>query len=293
MIALSPAFLHQLEQRSFVTRRRRRGSAPGERRSVRRGAGTEFADYRDYTQGDDLRRIDWNLYARLERPFVKLFEEEEDLTVHILIDASRSMDWGAAEAHKWNYARRLAAALGYIALTSGDRLVVYTFDAESGKHWGPHRGRAYAHRLFSWLDRLEANGPTALSLPLRHYAFSVKHPGLLLLLSDLFAPEGVEEGLSTLLASGYEVILLHLLSPDELDPPLGGDLRLIDIETGHAQDVTVDGSMRNLYRQRIRSWQRAIEGWCASRQIAYLSVSTALPIEQLILRLMRKRGLIR
>ena len=161
---LEESFLRRLEQLSLVARRMRAGQTAGERRSTKRGASVEFADYRDYVQGDDLRRVDWNIYARLDRPFIKLFEEEEDLAVCVLLDGSGSMDWGSelgnggsGELNKWLYARRLAASLAYVALTSGDRLAVASLQSPtSDLPFGPVRGRGHALRLFQWLDELEA-----------------------------------------------------------------------------------------------------------------------------------------
>src|SRR3990172_7923871 len=147
--------LRKLEQLSLVASRVRAGQMKGERRSTKRGTSIEFADYRDYVAGDDLRRLDWNVYARLERPFVKLFEEEEDLAVHVLVDISASMDWGEAETHKLRYALRMAGAIGAVALAAGDRLTVATMQARGGaRQFGPVRGQQHLVRLLAFLEAL-------------------------------------------------------------------------------------------------------------------------------------------
>jgi uncharacterized protein (DUF58 family) len=290
--------LRKLEQLSLVAQRVRAGAIKGERRSTKRGTAIEFADYRTYARGDDLRRVDWNVYARLERPFVKLLEEEEDLAVHLLLDGSGSMDWGEGEGHKLRYGARLAAALGQIALSTGDRLTVATLvgdraAAPSAARFGPVRGRGHTFRLLDWLAARAAGGTTDLNASLRAYAESGVRPGLALLISDLWSAAGYRDGVTALQARGHEVAILQLLSPDELDPPLGGDLRLVDVETGDAQEVTVDRAMRDLYRRRLDEWQRETAGWCRAREVHYVPVSTAVPWEQLVLRTLRAEGMVR
>jgi uncharacterized protein (DUF58 family) len=286
--------LRKLEQLSLVAQRVRAGAIKGERRSTKRGTAIEFADYRNYTRGDDLRRVDWNIYARLERPFVKLLEEEEDLAVHLLLDASGSMDWGEGEAHKLRYGQRLAAALGQIALSTGDRLTVETVGGDRPPaRFGPARGRGHTFRLFDWLEERAAGGTTDLNSALRAYAEGGVRAGLTLLISDLWSPAGFRDGVTALQARGHEVVLLQLLAPDELDPPLGGDLRLVDVETGAAEEVTVDRAMRDLYRRRLDEWQAETAAWCRARQVHYVPVSTEVPWEQLVLRTLRVEGVVR
>ena len=299
-------FLRKLDRLSLVVRKRRAGQLRGERRSTRRGFSVEFADYRDYARGDDLRRVDWNIYARLERPFVKLFEQEEDLTVHLLLDGSRSMDWPSGDrptgrkypvGHKWRYAQRTAAALGYIALDSGDRLVVSVLrqaeDPGPPARFGPARGKGQTLPLLRYLGQQSAVGGTDLNRTLRDYAFAARHPGLAILISDLFSPTGYQEGLSTLLARGYEALLLHVLAPEEANPSLAGDLKLVDVESGHAQEVTIDAGMRALYRRRLAAWQQDNRRWCGQRGVAYVPVTTDTPFDELILFHLRQRGLVR
>lgn len=294
---LDPKFMAQLETLSLVARHVRAGQFQGERRSTKRGTSVEFADYRNYTRGDDLRRVDWNIYARLERPYVKLFEEEEDLAVHILVDASASMDWGGEDGtdepwNKWRYARHLAAALGTVALNGGDHLTVVALP-ELRPVLGPTRGRGHLLRLFDDLADLEAGGGTDLNRSLRTYALSGGRAGLVILISDLLSPAGYVEGLTALAARGHEVVLIHVLSPDEVDPPLGGDLRLIDVETGDPQEVTIDGGMRDLYRRRLVAWREEIRAACRGRDVHYLPIETDTPFERVVLTDLRRAGVLR
>lgn len=299
MLLLDSTLLARLSTLSFHVRRPRRGQVQGERRSTKRGTSSvEFADYREYARGDDLRWVDWNVYARLERPFVKLFEEQEDLAVHLLVDGSGSMAWeGDQEVegqNKWDYARKLAAALGYVALVGGDRLrVVLLRGREVAGVWGPVRGQGNALRLFAWLAELEAGGTTDLSAALRAYALAGGRAGLVLLVSDLFSPSGIADGLSALAAHGHEVALLHLLTPDEVDPPLTGDLRLVDVETGETQEVTVDGGVRDLYRRRLAAWQDEIRTICHIREGLYIPLITATPLDRVLLHNLRRARLLR
>jgi uncharacterized protein (DUF58 family) len=311
MAMLSTSLLARLDCLTLVARRVRAGQTAGERRSTKRGTSVEFADYRDYVRGDDLRRVDWNVYARLERPFVKLYEEEEDLAVHVLLDGSGSMNWGGGEAggqggggvqeNKWLYARRLAAALGYVALISGDRLSVKNLQSpvstprSKTRDWrfGPARGRGHALRLFEWLEGLEAVGTTDLNAVLRAYAVSGRRAGLVVLISDLFSPAGYAEGLTALAARGHEIAVLHTLSPDEVEPPLGGDLRLLDVETGEPQEVTVDGGMRARYRRRLEAWRDEVRATCRARDVHYVPIITDTPFERVVLYDLRRVGLVK
>ncbi len=292
------ATLRKLEQLALVANQVRAGAIKGERRSTRRGTSIEFADYRNYVQGDDLRRVDWNIFARLERPFIKLLEEEEDLAVHLLLDASASMDWPrASEAppptHKHTFARRLLAGLAYIALISGDRLTVTAFAGGRLQQWGPGRGRGRVLEMLAALGGFTAGGDTDLNAALSDYAVRGGRPGLCILVSDLFSPVGYEDGLAALQRRGHELALVHTLSPDEVTPPLAGDLRLVDVETAAGQDVSVDAGMRDLYARRLETWREDIAHHCAARGIHYVPLETSIPWEEVILFQLRRLGVVR
>jgi uncharacterized protein (DUF58 family) len=310
------SFLRKLESLTLIARQAQRGQWQGERRSPKRGQSVEFADYRNYVPGDDFRLVDWNAYARLERFFLKLFVEEQDLTMHLLLDTSRSMDWppeaNGQPSHKFTYARRAAAALGYIALASLDRVTVTALAAGSGRaHFPPHRGRQQAFALFDFLTELSATGATNLAQSFSHYAAQARQPGPLLIFSDLlessqpsnlptfqpsippFLQPSFAPGLTALLARRFEVSLIHLLSPDEVEPPLSGDLRLLDSETDQAVEITADYESLARYQAGLAAWQAEIRAWCSRHNVAYVPVTTDVPFEEFIFAFLRQRGILK
>lgn len=283
--------LRKLNQLTLVASRVRTGAIKGERRSSRRGSSVEFADYRDYAPGDDLRRIDWNIYARLERPFIKLLEEEEDLAVHILIDGSLSMNSGEGDLHKFNYALHLAAGLGAIALSSGDVLTIgFLQNGKVTDDFGPTRGQAALPRLFRFLEALEAGGETNLNNSLREYSITPRRTGLVILISDLLTSTGYETGLRNFLGRGHEAALVHVLAPDEIDPPFAGDLQLVDMETDQVQDISLDGSLRQSYKAHVQKWIQSTQAECRKQSIRYLQLTTDSPWDQALLLEMRRAG---
>lgn len=275
---------------ALLTRRAMVGDIQGERRSPRRGASVEFADFRPYTSGDDIRQIDWNLYARMERFFLKLFVAEEELTIHLLIDNSASMDWG--DPHKLTYARRLAAAFGYVALSTLDRVTVTSVAAGGATQLPGVRGKAGALPLFAFLRRLPVGGAGDLLATCRRYARVARNPGPLIVCSDLF-DQGWEEALRALSARPFEITLLHVLAPQELRPQLDGDFRLLDSESGEAVEITADLETLRRYSEGLQAWQKEIELFCHGRGINYVPVDTAQPVEDFILAMLRKRGVLR
>jgi uncharacterized protein (DUF58 family) len=320
-------FMRKLERLSLVSRKLKMGRLKGERRSPRRGQSVEFADYRNYTHGDDLRRVDWNAYARMERLFIKLYQEEEDLTVHILLDASKSMDWGDPDEveivspiapldsavrdvptpavanpergkgkhlNKFAYARRTAAALGYIALANLDRLALATFGGGGLQRQSIARGKGHAVHLLRQIANTRATGQADLSAALKAYATQARYPGLLFVISDCLSEDGGTDGLSALQAAGHDVNLIHILSPAELHPELAlvGDLRLRDVETGATEEVSIDGALLDEYQRRYEAWQGGIERYCRRRGIPYTLVTTDQPFEDLILHYLRRSGVL-
>jgi len=273
--------LRRLEQVMLWSQRARAGAMKGERRSTRRGTSIEFADYRNYARGDDLRRLDWNVYARLQRPYIKLLEDEEDLALHILIDASASMDWPRAAEdqaqHKFRHAQRLAAGLAWCALASNDRTQLGSVSAAGSATFGPLRGRGHSLRMLEFVEGLQPAGAVDLDAALRAQALRSTRPGLFVLISDMFTPLSLTEALNELAAAGHELLLLHLLAPDEIEPPVSGDLRLIDVESGGAREVSVDAALRARYRQRLADWRAQLRRTLLQGGGHYLLVSTDTP----------------
>jgi len=286
------ADLALLSRLRFVTRKRKRGGTWGERRSTRRGAGLEFADYRDYTPGDDPRRVDWNLYARLDRPYVRLHEEEEDLAVMVLLDSSASMAWGEGEAARWPAVQRLAAAFGTMALLGGDALWGAVLHA-THTFWGPGRGRGLLPGWQAWCTATIPSGATSLADALRDVASRTQRPGLALLLTDGYDPDGLRAGLAALAGRGHEVVLLHLLTPDELNPTLRGDFRLVDAETGDKREVTVDGAALDAYQRRLADWQAELRALAGKHGGRYAMLRTDVTLRRMLLEDLRKARIIR
>jgi uncharacterized protein (DUF58 family) len=259
------AFLRQLERLMLVTRKAVHGGMKGVRRSVKRGQSVEFTDYRDYSLGDDLRSLDWNLYARLERLFIKLFIEEEDVNVHILLDGSASMDGGVPD--KLLFGKRAAAALAYVGLASYDRVSMAVLQGRAARRFSPVRGTGQIFRVLADLSAVKPhNGPTDLASAARHYAAQITQRGPLILISDLF-DENAERAISELAGTRCDVAILHTLSSDELDPPLEGDLRLVDRETGNGVNITADVVTLDAYRARLSAWQARLDAASSKRGV--------------------------
>lgn len=283
------AFLRRLEQLELASRRLTAGRMKGERRSVRRGQSVEFADYRTYATGDDLRQLDWNAYARLERLFVKLFVEEEDVTVHVLIDASRSMDYG--EPNKLDAARRAGAALAYLGLASMDRVSVAFLGDGTASAMRPMRGKRRAAELFAFLSEPRTERLTGLAAAARTYASRMRGTGPLILISDLMDP-GYLEALRDLAGTRSQLSVLHLLAPDELEPEVPPDARLVDQETGQGVEVSGDDDLVDRYRARLAEWSAEIAAFVARRGGAYVQVPSDLDLADLLFDVLRRRRVV-
>jgi uncharacterized protein (DUF58 family) len=282
-----PQFLRRLEHLSFLSRRIYRGDMRGAHASPRRGTSLDFADYRSYQPGDDFRTIDWSIYGRLDRVFVRLYAEEEDLTVHVLLDASASMSFGSPP--KIDYARRLAAALGYVGIGSLDRVGVTTFAAGLGGALAPRRGRAQLFHLLDYMSRVRTGGETDVARSLEDYATRSRRPGLAIVISDLLDPSGgYRHGLQALLFRGFDAVLVHVLDREEIDPAESGAVRLTDMETGQVLPVTADASLRAAYRRRVGRFFDEVEGFCLDTGVEYLRTATLVPFEEVVLRYLRQ-----
>ncbi len=295
---LEGGLARRLERLTLVSRKRLVGQGQGDRRSLRKGSSLEFADYRHYVEGDDPARVDWNIYSRTDTLFVRLYEEEEVLNVHLLVDATRSMDWG--EPSKLRYARRLAAALGYIALNASNRLFVWPLGA-SNTTYGPAWGRGRAGAMLAFIDEFKPAQATVPVLAGVHTppdleqslgTFTSRSGGLVVLVSDLLSPSW-ERALARLAGRSGEVVVLHTLAPQELRPTLGGDVRLIDRESGAAVSVTLNNDAIRLYGQRLAEWRRTVESFCARHGMGYVPIDTEMPIETLLFDGLRRRGVVR
>lgn len=290
---LSPELLARLERMEIVSRKIFRGRMKGERRSRRKGQSVEFADFRSYVPGDDLRFIDWNLYARLDRLFLKMFLEEEDLHFYVLIDASGSMDFG--EPTKLHYGKQLAAALGYVGLCRSDRVRIETLGQPLRQPAPVLRGR---RSLWRMLEQLEGVQPTpqenvSLAAGVKNFCLRNSGKGVLVLVSDLMDKEGYEHGLRYLVAQQLDVYLVHLLSPVELEPELTGDLKLVDCEDADIAEITVSRPLLDRYRQTLSAFVDGARRFATQRGMGYILANTELPLDQLVGNYLRQHGLIR
>jgi uncharacterized protein (DUF58 family) len=292
------AFLAKLEQLHLLTRKLFRGEHRAERRSRQVGSSLEFADYRNYAWGDDPRTIDWAIYARLDRLFVKLFEQERDLDIHFLIDCSGSMRWAPAAKNgatpKLDAARRIAAALSYIALANLDRVNVGWFDANLGNDLGLTRGKSQFHKVLDFLrEAPEPAGPTALERSLRTFTQRLRRRGVVFVLSDFFDPAGADAALSLLRYHQFEAHVVQVLHPAELRPELSGDLRLTECETGSVYDLTASEALVRAYRQQVDTFLAGLEQFCLQRGVGYALAPTEVPFEDLVLRVLRDGVMLR
>ncbi len=282
------AFLKRLEYLFLVSRRVFSGQLRAERRSRKRGSGIEFADHRDYYAGDDLRYIDWSVYGRLDRLLLRLFEEEEDLHIYLLCDCSGSM---AAPA-KLDYMLRLVAALAYVGLAKLDRVSVVPFGGGGKGRLPASRGKGNIFKVLDFLDQLEAKGPTDFLRAVEGFVHAARRPGLAIVLSDFFAEEGYEEGLNLLRYHRHEPTVLQIIDPADADPPLLGDVELVDVETGAHRDVTLTESAVAAYRERFAAYCEELQRFSHARGMLYFRASIDVPFDELVLQLLRRGGLV-
>ena len=288
---LSPEFLRRLDSLDVVSRKIFQGKMQGERRSKRRGQSVEFADHRPYTVGDDLRFVDWNTYARLEQLFLKLFLEEQDLTVHVVLDASRSVTEG--EPPKERAMKKLAAALAYVALVNNSRVTLSAFADGLTAQVANLRGRARVDRIADFLLAGEGDGQTAFDKACRQLEASRIGSGVMIVLSDFLFKEGFEAGLGRLISPKYDLYAIQVLSPQELNPDLSGDLRLVDIEDGDTAEITMSAALRKVYLRNLAAWCNGLKDFCTHRGASYVRANSADPVEPLVLNYLRRRGLLR
>jgi uncharacterized protein (DUF58 family) len=288
---LTPEFMAKLGALSVVSKKILAGKLRGERRSKKRGESIEFADHRQYSQGDDLRRIDWNLYGRLEKLFLKLFLAEEDLSVYVLVDGSRSMNYGSI--NKFDYARKVAAAVSYIGISNLDRVTVTVDVGGRDTTLTNLRGKNNVFRLFSILSQLQPEGRVNLTESVRRFVLKNRRPGVMLLISDFLDPEGFETPLKTLTAARMDTFAVHVLAKEEVEPVLTGDFMLVDSETGEKLDVTASRRLIENYQKTVKGFCSSLQEFCAQRGVSYLFATTDLPFEALVLNYLRTAGLVR
>jgi uncharacterized protein (DUF58 family) len=284
-------FQKKLESLAIVSRRVFAGRMRADRRSKKKGSGVEFADHRDYTAGDDFRSVDWSIYQRFGRLLVRLYEEEEDLSIYFIVDSSSSMAFG--DGKKFDQARRLAAALAYVGLANLDRVtIVGATDAVSSR-MPTTRGKGRIFKVFEFLSDLQAGGTTDLGDAMKTFVAQHKRRGLAVLISDLYDPAGFERGINTLRFAKFEPFVLHVVDQKEARPELKGDVRLYDCETGEEREVTVTDSLLDDMAKAFEDYQKSIERFCTSRQVPYFAADVGIAFDELVLRVFRRGGFLR
>lgn len=281
-------FIQKLEYLYLVSKKLLSGKVKAERRSRKIGSGIEFADYREYSEGDDIRHIDWNLYARLEKLFLRLFEEEEDLYVYFLLDTSGSMRMGSPS--RLDYARRVAAALAYITLNNLDRVSLFTFSDTIKTRLQPHRGKNNIFKVLQFLDRLPTPSTTQTEDSFQTFVHQNKRRGVAVVISDFFDPHGYEQAFDVLRYHRHEIYAIHIFDETELESGLRGDVELIDRETGLHIETTLSPRLIEAYRQAFDEFCRDLEQFCLKREISLFRTSTKQPFEELILDIFRRGG---
>jgi len=288
---LDPELMARLDRLDILSRKVFLGKLKGERRSKRRGQGVEFSDYRNYVVGDDLKFIDWNIYGRLDRLFLKLFLEEEDLCLHLIVDASGSMSEGSPA--KVLLAKRLAAALGYIGLVNNNRVSLTVFGEGIVGQRTNLRGRHQLSNLGHTLLTSPAGGATAFARTAKRLALTRQGKGVTVLISDFLMKEDYREGLRYLIGRDYDLFVIQVLSPQELDPPLTGDLKLIDVEDGDEAEVTISAPLLKRYKATVESFCGELRDFCTRRGATYVRTASDMSVQTLVLDYLRKKRLVK
>lgn len=284
-------FQRKLDYLALVSKRVFAGRMRAERRTKKTGAGVEFADHREYQPGDDFRYLDWNVYQRFDRLLLRLFEEEEDLAIYFIIDASSSMGFG--DARKLRYAKRVCAALAYVGLANLDRVSIVSTTDKVLDRMPATRGKARIFKVFRFLKELEPEGQTDLEDALKTFVAQNKRRGLVVLASDLYDPHGFERGINVLRYNKFDPFVVHVVDKEEAKPKLAGDVLLYDCESGDEREVTVTAKVLERFEHAYAEYLSDIEKFCSSKQVPYIQADVSVPFDELILRVFRRGGFLR
>ena len=281
-------FQRKLEMLALVSRRVFAGRLRAERRTKKKGSGVEFADHRDYVEGDDFRSVDWNVYQRFGKLLVRLYEEEEDLSIYFLVDCSASMGFGGGK--KFDQARRIVAALAYVGLANLDRVTLVAVTDQMVTRMPTTRGKGRIFKAFRFLEGLSTGGVTDLGEALKAFGAQHKRRGLAVLVSDLYDPSGFESGINALRFNGFEPFVVHVVDKREAAPPIKGDVLVYDCETGDEREVTVTADLLERLGQAFSEYREQIERFCVQKQVPHLTADIDVPFDELVLRVFRRGG---
>lgn len=285
------AFQRKLDYLALVSKRVFAGRMRAERRTKKSGSGVEFADHREYQPGDDFRYLDWNVYQRFNRLLLRLYEEEEDLAIYFIVDASASMAFG--DGKKLRYAKRVAAALAYVGLANLDRVSIVSTTDRVLERMPATRGKARIFKVFRFLRELTPDGQTNLEDALKTFVAQNKRRGLVVLASDLYDPHGFERGINVLRYNKFDPYVVHVVDAEEAKPKLAGDVLVYDCETGDEREVTVTAKVLERFEAAYHQYLEDIERFCTSKQVPYLRADVNVPFDELILRVFRRGGFLR
>jgi uncharacterized protein (DUF58 family) len=284
-------FQRKLDYLALVSKRVFAGRMRAERRTKKTGSGVEFADHRDYQPGDDFRYLDWNVYQRFDRLLLRLFEEEEDLAIYFIVDASSSMGFG--DGKKLRYAKRVCAALAYVGLANLDRVSIVSTTDKVLDRMPATRGKARIFKVFRFLRELEPEGQTDLEDALKSFVAQNKRRGLVVLASDLYDPHGFERGINVLRYNKFDPFVVHVTDEQEARPKLSGDVLVYDCETGDEREVTVTAKVLERFEHAYKEYLSDIDRFCTSKQVPYIKADVSVPFDELILRVFRRGGFLR
>lgn len=284
-------FQRKLDYLALVSKRVFAGRMRAERRTKKSGSGVEFADHRDYQPGDDFRYLDWNVYQRFDRLLLRLYEEEEDLAIYFILDASSSMGFG--DARKLRYAKRVCAALAYVGLANLDRVSIASTTDKVLDRMPATRGKARIFKVFRFLNELEAEGHTDLEGALKAFVAQNKRRGLVVLASDLYDPKGFERGINVLRYNKFDPFVVHVVDKKDAKPNLAGDVLLYDCETGDEREVTVTAKVLERFEKAYGEYLSEIDRFCSTKQVPYIQADIDVPFDELILRVFRRGGFLR
>ena len=286
-------FMARLELLQVIARRLFRGRQRAERKTRKVGSGLEFADHRDYSPGDDIRYLDWKVFVRLRHAFIRLFEEDEDLPIRIVIDVSDSMS--TRGGRKLRYAQQVGAALAYVGLANLDRVGLVCMSGTTHRNLPAVRGKGRIFRVFEFLRAVEPGGPTDIRQGCSRVAAQATQPGLTVVLSDFYDLEGAFEGMNMLRFRRHDPVAIQVIDPFEADPThsgLRGDVTLVDCEGGDNRDITLSPRALQNYKEAHERFCGRLENNCRSRGIPYVRASIDVPFDDLVLRMFRMGGVL-
>jgi uncharacterized protein (DUF58 family) len=287
-VSFDSDFLKKLEYLHVVSKKAFAGQARAERLTPKRGRGLEFADYRQYSAGDDFRHIDWKAYRRLGRLLLRLFDEEQDLPIYLFIDASQSMAPAGQNTEKFDQTLRIAAALCYIGLAHLDRVTIMPFDEIVRAERTPGQGKGRIFRVFDMLEEVKPGGRTNMTEAFKLFAGKGRRAGLAVVISDFLDPNGYESALKVLQARGHDVYAVQMASEADRDPGALGDVRFVDAESGDTRDVEVTPALARAYTAAWERHTEELESFCGRYNIGYVRADAERPVEEIILKTFRQ-----